>query len=160
MSPHEPVLDIMRRTMANLAFIERHASNDGPFEVTQLINSFLGALAHPWESLKGELNSITIEDAERRGWPIPQVGQPTDRPPTTLGELIRLMRNGVAHGNISFLPDGQGQIAELQIENQNGEGQRTWGTTITPDTMRTFLGRFVALVEDLDRDARRPSGIA
>ena len=40
-------------------------ADDGPFEVTQLINSFLGALAHPWESLKSELNEITIDEAAR-----------------------------------------------------------------------------------------------
>ena len=34
MMPHEPVLDVMRRTMANLEFIDAHASSAGPFEVT------------------------------------------------------------------------------------------------------------------------------
>ena len=34
--------------MGNLDFIEQHKSDDGPYEVTQLINSFLGALAHPF----------------------------------------------------------------------------------------------------------------
>jgi hypothetical protein len=72
MMPFEPLLDIMRRTMANLEFVEEHKSANGPFEVTQLLNSFLGALAHPWENLKGELNSISVVDAKREGWPIPQ----------------------------------------------------------------------------------------
>ena len=36
MMPYEPILDIMRRTMANLEFVERHASDDGPFEVTDV----------------------------------------------------------------------------------------------------------------------------
>jgi hypothetical protein len=52
MMPHEPVLDIMRRTMRNLAFIGQRVSIGDPFEVTQLINSFLGALAHPWGKLE------------------------------------------------------------------------------------------------------------
>ena len=38
MMPHEPVLDLMRRTLANLEFINRHVSKKGPFEVAQLIN--------------------------------------------------------------------------------------------------------------------------
>ena len=67
--PTEPVRDIMRRTMANLAFIERHKSDSGPYEVTQLINSFLGALAHPWEDMKTELRGITLSEGETRGWP-------------------------------------------------------------------------------------------
>ena len=40
MMPYEPVLDVMRRTMANLRFIEQRKSDDGPFEVTQLLNPF------------------------------------------------------------------------------------------------------------------------
>ena len=30
MMPHEPVRDIMRRTMHNLEFIEQRAGDDGP----------------------------------------------------------------------------------------------------------------------------------
>lgn len=67
--PSEPVRDIMRRTMANLTFVEMNAQPDGPFEVTQLINSFLGALAHPWELLKTDLMALTLADATKRGWP-------------------------------------------------------------------------------------------
>ena len=45
--PIEPIRDIMRGTIANLEFVETHARPNGPYEVTQLINSFLGTLAHP-----------------------------------------------------------------------------------------------------------------
>src|SRR5579871_6775096 len=155
MIPHQPILDIMRRTMANLEFIEQRAKPDGPFEVTQLINSFLGALAHPWEMLRNELNVTLIEQAERQGWPIPRAEQTTDQAPTTLGDLIRLMRNGIAHGNISFLAGGQDQIAALRVENRNRQGRRTWGVIITPALMRRFLERFVALVEEIEKDASR-----
>lgn len=33
--PTEPILDIMRRSMANLRFVEQAAGPNGPFEVTQ-----------------------------------------------------------------------------------------------------------------------------
>ena len=52
MNPEDPVRDVMRRTMFNLRFIEEHQEQNGPFEVTQLVNSFLGALAHPWEHFR------------------------------------------------------------------------------------------------------------
>jgi hypothetical protein len=120
---NEPVLDIMRRTMANLEFVEEHKSDNGPFEVTQLLNSFLGALAHPWENLKEELNSISLVDAERDGWPIPQCERAKDRVPRSLGDLIRQFRHGVAHGNVSFLPGGHGEIAALRIENRYEGGE-------------------------------------
>jgi hypothetical protein len=84
----------------------------------------------------------------------------TDRLPRNLGDLIRLLRNGVAHGNISFLPGRHGEIAALRIENRNEDGLRTWGATLTPATMRRFLDRFVALVEQLQREAGGPKRIA
>jgi hypothetical protein len=61
--PHEPIRDIMHRTMNNLEFIEAHAAADGPYEVTQLINSFLGALAHPWETYRDDLPTISLAAA-------------------------------------------------------------------------------------------------
>lgn len=33
--PTEPILDIMRRSMANLRFVDQATGPDGPFEVTQ-----------------------------------------------------------------------------------------------------------------------------
>jgi hypothetical protein len=42
--PTEPIRDIMRRTIANLEFVERHATPNGPYEVTQLLNSFSARL--------------------------------------------------------------------------------------------------------------------
>jgi hypothetical protein len=78
-----------------------------------------------------------------------------------LGDVIRLLRNGLAHGNISFLSGGQGQIAALRIESHNGQGRRTWGVIITPENMKQFLERFVALAEELDQKAgRQPNKIA
>ena len=67
MMPHVPVLDTMRRTMMNLAFLERHSAEDGPFEVTQLINSFLGALAHPWETPRADLPTASLAEAGQQG---------------------------------------------------------------------------------------------
>src|SRR5438876_2348403 len=100
MMPRVPVGDLMRRTMENLAFVEAHADPNGPFEVTQLVNSFLGALAHPWEKFTAELGKVSIAQAEADGWPRLTKEYATDRDPRDLGELLRLVRNGMAHGNI------------------------------------------------------------
>jgi hypothetical protein len=67
--PTQPVLDVMRRTMANLKFIENHSGPNGPYEVTQLINSFLGGLAHPWEAMCEDLNALPLSEVAERGWP-------------------------------------------------------------------------------------------
>lgn len=159
MMPHEPVLDVMRRTMANLAFVEQHAGREGPFEVTQLINSFLGALAHPWEKLAPSLD-MPLEQAALEGWPIPSSDAGVGPAPPSLGDLVRLLRNGVAHGNLRFLQGGRGEIKAIQIENFNKAGRRTWRGTITVENMRSLLHQFVVLIEDIHRKAQRPSLIA
>jgi len=56
MMPHEPTVDVKLRTLKNLKFIESYAGTTCPFEVTQLVNSFLGALAHSWGNLRDDLN--------------------------------------------------------------------------------------------------------
>lgn len=38
MNPSDPVVGVMRRTLHNLEFIERHAASEGPYEVTKLVN--------------------------------------------------------------------------------------------------------------------------
>jgi hypothetical protein len=153
--PHEPVLDVMRRTMANLAFVEEHAGREGPFEVTQLINSFLGALAHPWEKLSPSLD-IPLEHAALQGWPIPSSEIAVGPVPPSLAVLIRWLRNGVAHGNLRFLSGGRGEIKAIQVENFD-RGRRTWRGTITIKDMRALLHRFVGLIEEIHVNAQRPS---
>lgn len=146
--PHEPVRDIMRRTMQNLEFVEAHAGASGPYEVTQLINSFLGALAHPWERYRDDLAGISLPAAHVAGWPAIAKERPNDHDPRSLGDLIRLMRNALAHGNVEFLPGISTDIHALRLWN-TGHGRRTWGAVLTVADVRSFLERFVALAEEL-----------
>jgi hypothetical protein len=146
--PQVPVRDIMRRTIQNLEFIERHAGADGPYEVTQLLNSFLGALAHPWEAYRDDLATVRLEAAHEAGWPRIVKELTSDREPDSLGDLVGLMRNAVAHGNIALLPSAASDIRALRLWNIN-RGRRTWGTIITVADMRAFLVCFVALAEQL-----------
>lgn len=150
--PTEPILDIMRRSMANLAFVEAHAHAAGPYEVTQLINTFLGALAHPFEAMRNNLMSLPMADAAVQGWPSITKERPSDREPDSLGDLLRLLRNSLAHGNIEFLADSAGQINALRIWNVDGRGRRAWGAIITVGDMRQVLGRFVDLIESRHRE--------
>ena len=152
MMPHELVRDLMQRTMENLRFVEEWATEDGPFEVTQLVNSFLGALAHPWEEFRGDLNRMSLAEAIAAGWPSIDNERPGDEEPETIGDLVRLMRNGIAHGNIEFLPGVRGEIQALRIWNISPRTRRrTWGALLSIETMRTFLHCFVDLAEELHR---------
>ena len=150
--PTKPLLEIMHRSMANLAFVEEHASQTGPYEVTQLVNTFLGALAHPFEAMRHDLMALAVSDAATLGWPSIRKERPSDTDPSSLVDLIRLMRNSMAHGNIEFLADGKGQIHALRLWNTNPRTQaRTWGAMVTIADMRQFLEGFVSLIEERHR---------
>jgi hypothetical protein len=148
MMPYEPIRDVMRRTIENLNFVEAHKSQRGPYEVTQLLNSFLGALCHPWEACRIDLNAKSLSEAVSEGWPAIAKERPRDCEPQSLGDLIRLMRNAIAHGNIEFLPGSVGEIRALRIWNMERD-RRNWGALISVSDMRSFLHRFVAIAEEL-----------
>lgn len=44
--------DILKRTIFNLKYIVKNKDVDGPFEVTQLMNSFLMAVIQKWTNSK------------------------------------------------------------------------------------------------------------
>lgn len=158
MIPQKPILDVMKRTIFNFEFIKKQASSEGPYEITQLINSFLGAMAHPWEQYKNELNNISLTEADKQGWPKINKELSSDKDPKHLGDLLRLIRNGIAHGNIKYFPDEDNEINVLQIWNINHKSKkRDWGTLLTVDLMEIFLYKFVNLAESL-HNRRIPQG--
>ncbi len=156
--PDVPVRDLMDRTKANLDFIrqEYDRGNRDVWDVTQLVNSFLAALAHPWESWRrerAEMLQLSLLEAEARGWPRLQKDDPRDDDPRNLGDLLRLMRNACAHGNIRFISDSQNNIAELRLWNEEN-GYRTWGTRMDVGTLHHFLDRIVKLAQQLPPNPR------
>jgi hypothetical protein len=84
--PEEQFRELMHRTMQNLRIIDRLAeespgAHPRAFEVTQLVNSFLGALAMPRErDLRELLQGRSILEAEQR-WGLPPLeDEYPDRP--------------------------------------------------------------------------------
>src|SRR5262245_41140668 len=104
--PNKKLQTVMERTMFNLRFIQQHAAADGPFEVVQLVNSFSGAMAHPWELMKRldplGLSTFPMKEARRRGWPILEKELASDKDPEFYGRMLAWTRNGFAHGNVNF----------------------------------------------------------
>ena len=141
----EKTKEVIRRTMFNLRFIEQHAAKEGPYEVTQLLNSFLGALAHPWEEPKPQLSLVSLD-----GWPAVVKELPSDRDVTNLGELIRRMRNGIARAHFEFLSDANLDITLLTIWDEDpNTRQRVWGKELSVADLRALLERFAGLADDL-----------
>jgi hypothetical protein len=151
--------ELMERTMVNLKIIDAlHKVGEGtgeldPFEVTQLVNSFLGALAYPWERLKlrhhgDEPWSLGYEEMmDRYGFPQLRPSQATDTPPKNFRDMVRQLRNGMSHGNIEFYSDLRRDIAHVEVWNCEG-GKRTWGTRMSISEMRQFLDGFVKFASD------------
>lgn len=156
-----PVRDLMNRTMLNLAVIDdlhqghRLDYQYEVYEIIQLVNSFLAALAHPWEEWRQELNLISLEQAENDGWPIRHPDDPRDQNPKNLGDLLRLVRNALAHGHVRFQPDQDNDIGQVHLWNETSDGWRTWGITLTAQELRQFLDCFVTLATTLPSPRQR-----
>ena len=60
---HElPELLLLYRTITNYEILKPQKQHAGPYEVTQLVNSFLSTLAHPWDQLldKDALKNVNL----------------------------------------------------------------------------------------------------
>jgi hypothetical protein len=149
---YEPVKELMQRTMYNLKFIENLKDDKhGPYEVTQLINSFIGAMAHPWEKSKWrkELTKITLEQAQQKGWPHIVTEEGSRDTPESLEDLIRVIRNAIAHGNLDFVRQpGVDEIEVVDLWNR-GRGKDTWRARVRVKDLRSFLDRFFELANEL-----------
>jgi len=151
----------MRRTRENLEAINDLQKNEDDrrkvYEVTQLVNSFLGAFAHPWEEWARDLKRINLEVAKATGWPIKPPDDDRDDDPRNLGELLQWVRNAMAHGNIRFLrdPTHPEDIGQVSLWNERN-GWRTWGITLTVTELREFLDCFDALAGRLPDPRPRP----
>lgn len=159
----------MYRTQQNLEFINRHKDHDGPFEITQLINSFLAVVAHPWDQLldKDKLNDIGLDSRVMRecGFPdipnLPVEGNPA--PMTSAYDLLRVLRNGMAHGNMELLDRralrdlrqygplprvAEGEIAGIRIWNRKSESDPiTWCTALNIHELEQIVTAMMRLCE-------------
>jgi hypothetical protein len=54
------------------------------------------------EALAPARSETTVGDAKQAGWPTPTANPPISEPPKTPGEFLRLLHNGIAHGNLQF----------------------------------------------------------
>lgn len=146
--PDKHYQTLMHRAWDNYLFIKEHATEEGPFEVTQLLATFLIAVAHPRErKLERHLNDLRVEDAKSY-FGLPEVGQvlyeprrrPKKRPKVSverdfnpneyLGDQIEILRNAVAHGNILFaVSEASEDIDDIRLLNIHDGRQRDSITT-------------------------------
>lgn len=144
------VADFARRTRTNLEqlrTIKSQNPNMEVYEVTQLINSMLGLLVFPQQRYIDRIPETPLEDLSAGGWPIPKVMG--DYPQAeNLQKLVRLLRNGISHFNIEFIPDNQGEILGLGIWNTEPRPpyRVTWKAELSIDDLERITSKFTALL--------------
>lgn len=139
---------VMRRTLSNLDYIKQKETDEGPYYVTQLLNSFLGALVHPWEEYGNKLIGLSLDSDGLERWGKVKKEYPEDVDPENYGHLIKLMRHGMAHGNVTMLPAGDTEIEKIRIVNIDPRcGHRVWGAVISIEDARGLLNELVAVIE-------------
>ncbi len=146
MMPETPVLTMMRRTLRNLAIVERASKHGDGYEVTQLINSFLVAFIHPWEKLRPDICELNLARAALVH-PVIKGGPNCIVMPETVGQMLRFVRNSFAHGHVDFSPAVDGSIGAIKLWNVDNSGRVNWRATVTPHDMHRFLIWFCEIIE-------------
>jgi hypothetical protein len=139
------VVDFAKRTKHNLDRIRQMKQGDETvYEVTQLINSMLGLLVFPKENFYENIPRIPIDELERKGWIIPKVigsfPQVTD-----LRELIRYLRNAIAHFNLEFYNEGTDEIKGIMVWNYKKDSIN-WKAKLTIQELESITEKFLKLI--------------
>lgn len=150
--------DFAKRTLANLDSLKllKEQNPDMRFyEVTNLINSMLGLLIFPQQAFVNEIPPTPLSELESLGWPIPKVigkfSQARD-----LNQLVRYLRNAIAHCNVKFKAGDRDEIIGLVVWNNDTKKPgkpKTWQAELTMDEVEKIIRQFVALI--LSKEPKR-----
>jgi len=141
------IRDFAKRTLVNLRTVEQlYTEGKEVYEVTQLVNSTLGLLVFPQQRYVARIPRTPLKQLESEGWPVPRV-RDGFRQVSDLNQLIRYLRNAIAHFNIEFIGDGQNEIRLLRVWNTNPRNRRkTWEAELSADDLRKIANRFIDLL--------------
>jgi hypothetical protein len=133
--------DFIERTEENLRIIEAQKGEGSGFEVTQLINSLLGLIVLPKESnLFRETDNL--ENLQNSGWSLPtRLGG--KKIPDNLEQLVKHLRNGIAHWNIVFTANKNNQISKVRFCSKITVGKKKgcimWEGEFSVNNLRSFV---------------------
>lgn len=111
------IVDFAERTLANLDLIEQavREGNSEAYDVTQLWNSLLGLIVAPRELDIEVFPETRMSELHALGWPLITTGGKLE--PDTLRGLVTALRNAVAHFNVEFHGNGEGEIISVSLWN-------------------------------------------
>jgi hypothetical protein len=139
------VADFADRTRSNLEVLKRaQASGERVYEVTALVNSLLGLLVFPQQRFVDSIPETPLGDLRAQGWPVPTIEGDFEQA-RNLRELIRYLRNAVAHFNLKFEPDQNGSINRVVVWNQRN-GRTNWRATLTVVELTGIVERFTEVL--------------
>lgn len=143
---HKTVRDFAERTWKNYIFIEQsaHERTAEVYEVTQLINSLLGLLVFPQQQYMQQIPETPLEELYVAGWPQIKMisGESECR---TLRDLVRYLRNSIAHFNMEFYSNDNGELTGLLVWNMRGR-HKNWVALMTLDDIKLFTKRFIEML--------------
>jgi hypothetical protein len=146
-------LEFATRTRTNLLFIE-HASRENlegharVHPVTQLANSLLGLVVFPWErEFAKHVQKLPLSELAVHGWPVWTIEEGSCQ---TLGELVRHIRNAVAHGHLTFSSAPSIiDLVEIEVSDYRAAATKPyWRARISAADLRGFCLKFVDLLEE------------
>lgn len=139
------IRDFAQRTLRNMRVIdELKEQGQEVYEITQLVNSTLGLLVFPQQGYVKRIPRTPLEQLRSDGWPVPKVRGGFDQV-QNLNQLIRHLRNAIAHFNIKFIGDGQNRLRLLRVWNVR-EGKKTWEAELSVQDLRGIAERFIELL--------------
>jgi hypothetical protein len=136
------------RTRKNLEYIEKHQKlGEEVYEVTQLVNSLLGLLVFPREKFLDVIPKTPIVELEAQGWPVIEIIQGQSEC-QTLFDLVKYLRHGIAHFNLRFLANKDGQLQGMQIWNID-HGHKNWEARLSINQLHKIADIFIDSLQDM-----------
>ena len=142
-------LGFAERTRENLEFIlDASGRGEHVHAVTQLVNSMWGLDCFPWQVLVlDRAKQVSFDTLPQDGWPQFNV---TLGKCDTLNDLLRHLRNAVAHGHMTYSSDSLNpNEVEIRFEDRPNENSpMNWRAFIRAEDLKVFCRRFANFVDD------------
>jgi hypothetical protein len=153
--PRNNAVTFARRTRANLEFIDKAApDHENLHPITQLANSLLGLVVFPKEQkFLEDAEKIDLAQLSEKEWPQWEflIGSST-----TLGQLIRRLRNAITHGHVIFSSDSRIyeevwlEVSDYRENKKLKRFELCWKAKISSADLRLFCMKLIKLIEESD----------
>jgi hypothetical protein len=136
------VIDFVKRTKSNLDFIEQQ---NNTFGVTQLINSLLGIIVLPKEKNIKIIPNLSFDELLDDGWELPQITI-NQYKINKLRDLIRVLRNSVAHFNLEIRANENEEIIGIRFYNKNKRKKITFSAEYSLANLKKFIEKYILIL--------------